>query len=120
MNIVGTPYNEVQRCAWTVCRVASGSNPSPGNTMAAPCVMQASAPITMPNMIHRHRNAHRVLVGVVHHLTDEEPVVQDVMVRQRRTLRQAGGAGGELDVDRIVKLQRPRQFPEPEAIASRP
>ena len=38
-------------------------------------------------------------------LADEEAVVEDVVVRQRRALGRAGGAAGELDVDRIVELQ---------------
>ena len=48
MNMVGTPYSDVQRSSATVCNVASGSKPSPGYTIAAPCVMQARLPITMP------------------------------------------------------------------------
>ena len=48
MNIVGTPYSEVQRSAWTACSVASGSKFSPGTTMQAPCVTQARLPSTMP------------------------------------------------------------------------
>jgi hypothetical protein len=30
MNIVGTPYSEVQRSAWTAARVGSGANASSG------------------------------------------------------------------------------------------
>jgi hypothetical protein len=56
-------------------------------------------------MIHRHRDADEVAVGVVHHFANEEAVVEDVVVGQRGALRQAGGAGGELDVDGIVELQ---------------
>ena len=48
MNMVGTPYSAVQRSSATVCRVASGSKPSPGKTIAAPCVIAASTPSTMP------------------------------------------------------------------------
>ena len=48
MNMVGTPYSDVQRSSATVCNVASGSKPSPGYTIAEPCVMQARLPITMP------------------------------------------------------------------------
>ena len=48
MNIVGTPYSEVQRSAATACRVACGSKPGPGMTMVAPLVVQARLPSTMP------------------------------------------------------------------------
>ena len=48
MNIVGTPYSEVQRSASTVSSIARGSNASPGTTMHAPCVVQPSLPMTMP------------------------------------------------------------------------
>ncbi len=48
MNMVGTPCSAVQRSAATVSSTASGSNPSPQSTLAAPCVMAASTPSTMP------------------------------------------------------------------------
>ena len=48
MNIVGTPQREVQRSSDTASSTAPGSNASPGTTMHAPCVMQASVPSTMP------------------------------------------------------------------------
>ena len=45
-------------------------------------------------------------LGELHRAGDEEAVVQDVVVGQRRALREAGRAAGELDVDRLVELQR--------------
>ena len=48
MNIVGTPYSEVQRSAATAFRVASGSNAGAGITMVAPWDVAARLPITMP------------------------------------------------------------------------
>jgi|GEM_PF-1702367 len=48
MNIVGTPYSEVQRSSWTARRVASGSKAGAGMTIAAPCDVQARLPITIP------------------------------------------------------------------------
>ncbi len=48
MNMVGTPYSEVQRSAWTACRVWAGSKPGAGITMQAACVVQARLPSTMP------------------------------------------------------------------------
>jgi hypothetical protein len=48
MNMVGTPYNEVQ-CSWaTACSVAIGSKPGAGMTIVAPCVVQPRLPIVMP------------------------------------------------------------------------
>ena len=48
MNMVGTPCRAVQRSVATVCSTASGSKPSPGYTIAAPWVMAARLPSTMP------------------------------------------------------------------------
>ena len=48
MNMVGTPYREVQRSACTAASVASGSNPGAGSTTHAPCEVAARLPITMP------------------------------------------------------------------------
>jgi hypothetical protein len=48
MNIVGTPYSEVQRSAATAASTARGSNASLGTTMHAPCVTMARLPSTMP------------------------------------------------------------------------
>ena len=45
---------------------------------------------------------------VVAELADEVPVVQDVVVRERRALREAGGPRGVLDVDRVVGAQLDR------------
>ena len=48
MNIVGTPYSDVQRSSCTVRSVASGSNAGAGTTIVAPWVVQPRLPITMP------------------------------------------------------------------------
>ncbi len=48
MNIVGTPYSEVHRSACTAPSAAAGSKPSAGITIAAPWLVQARLPITMP------------------------------------------------------------------------
>lgn len=48
MNIVGTPYSEVQRSACTASSVAFGSKTGAGMTMHAPCVVIARLPRTMP------------------------------------------------------------------------
>ncbi len=48
MNIVGTPYSEVQRSSAHAFSVASGSNAGAGMTIAAPCVVAPRLPITIP------------------------------------------------------------------------
>ena len=56
-------------------------------------------------VVERHRDAQPVgrRASAGYRLADEEAVVEDVAVRQRRALG-AGGAG-ELDVDGVVELQ---------------
>ena len=56
-------------------------------------------------VVERHRDAHAVLFRVAEDLAAEEAVVQDVVVRQGRALRGAGGARGVLDVDGVVERQ---------------
>ena len=48
MNIVGTPYSEVQRSACTAASVAAGSKAGAGMTMQAPWLVAARLPMTMP------------------------------------------------------------------------
>lgn len=48
MNIVGTPYSEVQRSCCTALSTAAGSNEGHGITMQAPCEVMPRLPITMP------------------------------------------------------------------------
>ena len=48
---------------------------------------------------------------------DEIAVVEDVVVGQRGALGRASGAAGELDVDRIVELQRGGELGELRAMA---
>ncbi len=56
-------------------------------------------------VIHRDRDAHPVLGRQLHLQAREPGVVDDVVVAERRRLGRAGRARGELDVDRIVKLE---------------
>ncbi len=106
MNMVGTPYSEVQRSAATACRVACGSNPGPGMTMVAPLVVQPQvAHHHAEAVVEGHRDAHPVVRGVAAEPADEVAVVQDVVVAQRRALGEAGGARGVLDVDRVVRAE---------------
>ncbi len=48
MNIVGTPYRDVQRSSCTAASVAAGSKDGAGMTMHEPWVVQPRLPITMP------------------------------------------------------------------------
>ena len=48
MNIVGTPYSDVQRSAATASSVATGSNEGAGMTTQAPCEVAARLAMTMP------------------------------------------------------------------------
>ena len=65
MNMVGTPYSDVQRSAAIVSRVASGSNASAGTTMQAPWVVQARLPSTIAEaVVERDRDADAVVLGV--------------------------------------------------------
>ncbi len=56
-------------------------------------------------VIEGHRHANPVRLGVSQHFSDEEAVVEDVVVRQRCALRRPGRARGVLNVDGVVELQ---------------
>ena len=56
-------------------------------------------------MVERHGNAQPVLGGEPHRFADEETVVENVVMRQRRAFWKAGGSRSELDVDRLIELQ---------------
>ena len=54
----------------------------------------------------------RFSFGKPHGLTNEEAIVQNVVVSQCGPLGGPRGATGELNVDRLIELQRLRQFCE--------
>ena len=56
-------------------------------------------------VVEGHRDAQPVLGPERDELGDEETVVEDVPMAERRPLRPSGGAGGVLDVDRVVRAQ---------------
>ena len=64
MNMVGTPCSAVQRSSLTACSVATGSNDSPGKTMAAPVETQASTASTMPKQWYSGTGMHRLSFSV--------------------------------------------------------
>ena len=56
-------------------------------------------------VVERHRDADAILLRVLDRLAHEKPVVQDVVMRERRAFGEARRAGRVLDVDGIVELQ---------------
>eukprot|EP01137_Pigoraptor_chileana_P037199 Opistho-2@33913 len=60
-------------------------------------------------MIERHGNADAVSRAQTHAATDEIAVVEDVAMAERRALGQPGGTAGELDIDRIARIEIARQ-----------
>ena len=82
MNIVGTPYSDVQR---SCCDRLQGGRRverrAPGITIAAPCVVHAEvAHHHAEAVVERHRDADPVGLGVAAQLADEVAVVEDVVV----------------------------------------
>src|SRR4029079_4748869 len=51
-------------------------------------------------------NADAITLGELHRLPEEEAVVEDAVMGQRRAFRKPGRAARELDVDGVVELQR--------------
>ena len=106
MNMVGTPWRAVHRSDSTASRTVTGPHPSSGKTTVAPCVKQARTPRTIPKQWYRgHWEAESIPMSQLHAITHEKAVIDDVAVRQRSTLGKPSGPTGELDVDRIVRLQ---------------
>ena len=107
MNMVGTPCSPVQRSASTASSVADRVEAlRRANHRRAVGDASQIAQHHAEAMIIGHRDAQPVVRRQPHRLADEIAVVEDVVVGQRRALGRAGGAGGELDVDGIVELQR--------------
>ena len=121
MNMVGTPWRRCSAPPATVCRTASGSKPSPGIDHGravgdAGEVAQHHAEA----VVERHGDAQPVVSVSRMRLADEEAVVEDVVVGQRGALGSAGGAAGELDVDRRRRTGAcPRARPAGALLAAR-
>ena len=64
-------------------------------------------------MVERHGDAQAVGLGQPDRAGDHVGIVQDVGVRQCRAFRRARGAAGELDVDRLVRIERGRDGIQP-------
>ncbi|MNZ95845.1 hypothetical protein D3C78_1150150 [compost metagenome] len=56
-------------------------------------------------MVQRHRDHHAVGAGQAQTFANHETVVEDVVMTERRPLGRASGAGGVLDVHRLIELQ---------------
>jgi hypothetical protein len=50
-------------------------------------------------------NANAIGAGITERLPDEEAVVEDVVVRERRALRESGRPRGVLNVDRLIEVE---------------
>ena len=107
MNIVGTPYSDVQRSASTARSVATRVEARARDDQAG-AVGEAGqvAEHHAEAVVEGHRHADPVVLGVAQDQPREVAVVEDVAVRERGALRGAGGARGELDVDRVVGIER--------------
>jgi hypothetical protein len=69
-------------------------------------------------VVERDRDADAIGLRVAAAFADEEPVVEDVVVRERRAFRKAGCPRGVLDVDRLVELTARFALGERRVIAS--
>ena len=107
MNMVGTPCSAVHLWRAIAASVASASKLSPGKHHGGADRGAAQhAEHHAEAMIERHRNAQPVARGQRHRLGAGARIVDDVEMGERRALRRAGGAGGELDIDGIVGVER--------------
>ena len=121
--MVGTPYSEVHRsCGHRLQgrrRVeARRRDDHRGAVGGAGQVAHHHAEA----VVERHRDAHPVPLPCSRtSCADEVAVVEDVVVRQRRALGEAGRPGGVLDVDRVVRpTARPARRPASPCHARRP
>ncbi|MCY1312077.1 hypothetical protein D9M70_624630 [compost metagenome] len=56
-------------------------------------------------VIERNRNTKPVLLTEPHRLANEETIIENIVMSERRPFGATCGATGELDINRIVKLQ---------------
>ena len=61
-------------------------------------------------VIKRHRDTQPVPFGELHGLAYKIAVVEYIEMGQGCALGRPGGAAGELDIDRVIGLQRGGQF----------
>ena len=64
-------------------------------------------------VVERHRNAQRIPLGQPDTVGNEPRVVDDVAVGERGALGRTGSAGGELDIDRVVRAEAPGHGVQP-------
>ena len=80
------------------------------NDCSAECDAADAAQNHGPDMVQRQRCTHAVAFDRPCHYSKEVPVVQQPVMRQCRCLRRSGGAGGELDIDWVIGLDKQGQF----------
>ncbi|MCY1423265.1 hypothetical protein D9M71_389730 [compost metagenome] len=56
-------------------------------------------------VIQRHRDHHAVQLAQAQAFPDHVAIVEDVVMAEGRALGEAGGAGGVLDIHRLIELQ---------------
>src|SRR5438093_112079 len=99
MNIVGTPYSDVQRSAWTVSSTLSGSKHSAGTTMHAP-VLQQGEVVGLAEALGHQEQFHARLIERVFEF---RRLVGRVDVDEDR----ADAGRGVLHDDPLVAVRRP-------------
>src|SRR5690348_12116089 len=57
-------------------------------------------------MVKRDGDTNPVSRRILQSFSDKEPVIEDIDVRERSALGEAGGPGGVLDVDGVVGLEQ--------------
>ena len=61
-------------------------------------------------VVKRHRDAQPVHFAEAQAFAGEETIIQDVVMGKYGALWRAGGSARELNIDRVIKLQRVRQL----------
>ena len=110
MNMVGTPCSAVQRSASMVLEHGFGVE-ALVRVDHRRAVRDADeiAEHHAEAVVQRHGNTQAIDLAELHRRADEVAVVEDVVMRERGALGLAGGARRELNVDRVIELQRRRR-----------
>ena len=81
-------------------------------------VTPSAMPVMLPqyhaaDVIQRQRIAEPVALFNARHHAEKLAIVQQAVMGQRGRFRRSGGAGGELNIDRVIRLQQAGQFSQP-------